>query len=553
MVGKDCAIFFDDDAYSMNSKKLMGRNSAGASFLKGYFTNGNPENFWVYAKQRSQAQGFADILSQNSSRKNAKYIAWTNFAELKDAGNLFFPGPNFNKLAWQRRLVKENAWSICGITHTTSSITAMDAIGDYYLAPVKSWDALICTSNAVKDNVQFILESKKKYLREEVGLNKFIGPKLPVIPLGINTKEFEFSQNDRLRARKKLNIEKNCIVIVYVGRLSFHAKANPIAMYSAIEKAASANPSKSIKILECGWFSNDWIKNAFSEIEKTILNEVELIRVDGRDQANVKLVWQSADIFCSFSDNIQETFGISPIEAMASSLPVVVSDWNGYKESVRDGIDGFKIPTLMPEGGLGNDLAISYAMDINNYDHYVGKISAFISVDVDRAADKFDLLINSEDLRHKLGSNARKRAVERYDWKTIIPQYESLWVELCEEREKSFTQSQPKASWPERSDPFFSFAHYASSKLSMSDKLKFSYDGLDNTVERFTKLKSMKMSSFITSIIPQDDEFLQIFSFVDKNVLTIQELLNKFDKARQPFVYRSLFWLLKVDLLKLFK
>lgn len=553
MFSKDCAIFFDEDAYSINSKKLMGRNSAGASFLKGYFTNGNPENFWVYAKQRSQAQGFADILSQNSSRKNAKYIAWTNFAELKDAGNLFFPGPNFNRLAWQRRLVKENAWSICGITHTTSSITAMDAIGDYYLAPVKNWDALICTSNAVKDNVQFILESKKKYLREEVGLNKFIGPKLPVIPLGINTKEFEFSQNDRLRARKKLNIEKNCIVIVYVGRLSFHAKANPIAMYSAIEKAASANPSKSIKILECGWFSNDWIKNAFSEIEQTILNEVELIRVDGRDQANVKLVWQSADIFCSFSDNIQETFGISPIEAMASSLPVVVSDWNGYKESVRDGIDGFKIPTLMPEGGLGNDLAISYAMDINNYDHYVGKISAFISVDVDRAADKFDQLINSEDLRHKLGSNARKRAVERYDWKTIIPQYESLWVELGEEREKSFTQSQPKASWPERSDPFFSFAHYASSKLSMSDKLKFSYDGLDNTVERFTELKSMKMSSFITSIIPQDDEFLQIFSFVDKNVLTIQELLNKFDKARQPFVYRSLFWLLKVDLLKLFK
>ena len=82
-------------SYRKFNKKLMGRNSAGASFLKGYFTNGNPENFWVYAKQRSQAQGFADILSQNSSRKNAKYIAWTNFAELKDAGNLFFPGPNF--------------------------------------------------------------------------------------------------------------------------------------------------------------------------------------------------------------------------------------------------------------------------------------------------------------------------------------------------------------------------------------------------------------------------------------------------------------------------
>ena len=291
MISKDCAIFFDEDAYSINSKKLMGRNSAGASFLKGYFLNGNPENFWVYAKERIQAQGFADFLSKNSSRKDAKYISWNNFMELKEPGNLFFPGPNFNKIAWQRRFFKENAWSICGITHTTSSATAMDAIGDYYLAPIKSWDALICTSNAVKDNVQFILENKKEYLREELGLSKFVGPKLPVIPLGINTKEFEFSKNDRFKARKKLDIEKNCVVIAYVGRLSFHAKANPIAMYSAIEKAARVNPSKNIKIVECGWFPNDWVQNAFLEIEKIILNKVEVVRVDGRDQANLKLVW----------------------------------------------------------------------------------------------------------------------------------------------------------------------------------------------------------------------------------------------------------------------
>ena len=553
MVSKDCAIFFEEDAYSINSKKLMGRNSAGASFLKGYFSNGNPKNFWVYAKERNQAQNFADILSDNSSRKDAKYISWTNFTELKEPGNLFFPGPNFNKIAWQRRFFAENAWSICGITHTTSSATAMDAIGDYYLAPTKSWDALICTSNAVKDNVQFILENKKKYLRDEVGLSKFEGPKLPVIPLGINTKEFEFSQNDRFKARNKLTIEKNCVVIAYVGRLSFHAKANPIAMYSAIEKAASLNPSKNIKILECGWFQNDWIQNAFVEIEKTVLSKVELIRVDGRDQGNVKMVWQAADIFCSFSDNIQETFGISPIEAMASSLPVVVSNWNGYKESVRDGIDGFKISTLMPEGGLGRDLAISHAMDINNYDHYVGKTSAFISVDIDQATDRFDKLIKSEDLRYELGANAKKQAVEKYDWKRIIPQYENLWLELGEERKKSVTQSQPKAIWPERSDPFFSFAHYASSKLNMSDKLKISRHSLDETIDRFTKLKSIKMSSFITSILPNDDEFLQVFESVENNALTVQNLLTKFDKSRQPFVYRSLFWLLKVGLLKLVK
>jgi len=37
LVGKDCAIFFDEEAFSIKSEKLMGRNSGGDSFLKGYF------------------------------------------------------------------------------------------------------------------------------------------------------------------------------------------------------------------------------------------------------------------------------------------------------------------------------------------------------------------------------------------------------------------------------------------------------------------------------------------------------------------------------------
>ena len=54
----------------------------------------------------------------------------------------------------------------------------------------------------------------------------------------------------------------------------------------------------------------------------------------------------SSDIFISLSDNFQETFGITPLEGMASGLPVVVSDWDGYRDTVRDQIDGFTIPTI---------------------------------------------------------------------------------------------------------------------------------------------------------------------------------------------------------------
>ena len=30
---------------------------------------------------------------------------------------------------------------------------------------------------------------------------------------------------------------------------------------------------------------------------------------------------------------------------MAAGVPLVVSDWNGYRDLVRNGIDGFRVPT----------------------------------------------------------------------------------------------------------------------------------------------------------------------------------------------------------------
>ena len=40
----------------------------------------------------------------------------------------------------------------------------------------------------------------------------------------------------------------------------------------------------------------------------------------------------------SLADNIQETFGLTPVEAMAAGLPCVMSDWDGYRDTVRDGV-----------------------------------------------------------------------------------------------------------------------------------------------------------------------------------------------------------------------
>ena len=60
---------------------------------------------------------------------------------------------------------------------------------------VAPWDALICTSKCVLVTVKRVFDTETDFLNDRFGVNnKFIYPELPIIPLGIDVKEFDFSE-----------------------------------------------------------------------------------------------------------------------------------------------------------------------------------------------------------------------------------------------------------------------------------------------------------------------------------------------------------------------
>ncbi len=132
-----------------------------------------------------------------------------------------------------------------------------------------------------------------------------------------------------------------------------------------------------------------------------------MVTLDGRSPEARETAWAAADLFCSLSDNIQETFGIVPVEAMAAGLPVVVTDWDGYKDTVRNGIDGFRIPTLTPGPGLAGDLAHRHALEIDTYDMYCGHSSSLVAVHAQKLTHAFTELFQSPHLRKRMGDAGR--------------------------------------------------------------------------------------------------------------------------------------------------
>ena len=549
-------FYFHPDAYTTKGRKVMGRHVAGESFLKGYLNHGRCENFAIQVESVKHSKIFDHFLGECG--KNMTYKTYDRFSTCTDQfykGVVFYPGPGLAEWSKFRSFSGDNLWSICGVTHTISSHAAMDSIANLVSSPVQPWDALVCTSDAVKCSVNELLLSQVDYLRHRLRATQFPLPQLPVIPLGVDTKKFTPpTLDEKQRVREIFGIGAIEIVCLFVGRLSFHAKANPLAMYRAIEEAAIQS-GMSVVLLECGWFYNSHIEDSFTEARRLSCPSVRTIFVDGLDPNSAKAAWSAADIFCSLVDNIQETFGITPVEAMAAGLPVVVSDWNGYKDTVRDGVDGFRVPTLAPASTPSQSLHCAYAAGQIDYDSYLGLISLQVSIDHRRLVQALRLLFDSRELRIEMSENALNRARNVYDWSNIIPKYEQLWAHLDDRRlakQKASYSSKVLYSAPERPDPFHFFANYPTKSLALDDDIKIAHysDCVDDhLIDRYKETIALKMfSSYLPSLLtPSQVE--KLFSLIQSGCASAADISSSLE-SEPSLVLRTVAFLIKIGFLE---
>lgn len=463
--GPNFGIIYADDAYTTKNK-LMGRQVAGKSLLRGMARFWPEGEFSLLCYQAQDAHGLGAELQSNGWVGRIKASLLPNSSALPATRTLYYPAPPCPNLAALRSAIDPQAFSLMGVTHTVSSENALDQIASLILPPFKPWDALICTSTAAQKLVHDLHDEMRAYWAQHLGATKFNTPQTPVIPLGINADEFVVTQKARADARRALNISSE-VVFLFAGRLSFHAKANAAPLYAALEEAAKHTK---IICLEAGKYPSETTAAHFQRAQQEIAPSVDFRHIDGDDAEAYRRAWQSADVFTSLSDNIQETFGLTPVEAMAAGLPVLVSDWNGYRDTVRDGIDGIRVPTFLPSPGSGAILSVRHALGIDTYDYYIGRTSLATSVNPRLLKDACIKLASDPKLRKKMGEEGKKRARHIFDWSSILPQYEELSLQLAQMR--TAADPAPKHAWPTRADPFWRFKHFATSFVK-SDSVMF--------------------------------------------------------------------------------
>ncbi len=474
------AICFQPDGFQTTGRRVMGRQSAGYAFLRAAIAGRGEDPVCAYTPHRASARAFADLVHRIDGAAKTSWCPADRLDLVARIGTLYVPSPSLAPHAQVRLRAGPASYSLCGITHTIASDRAMAAIADLLTAPVMPWDAVICTSRAASGAVRRILEAQRAYLRWRFGTAiQMAMPQLPMIPLGVHADDFVFSEAERAVARDALGIADDEVAALFAGRLSFHAKAHPEAMYAALQEAASASGRKLV-LIQCGWFANRPIEKAFKDGARTMCPAVRCLFTDSKDDQTRRQSWAAADLFVSLSDNIQETFGLTPIEAMAAGLPVVVTDWDGYRDTVRHGRDGFRIPTAMPPPSvIGDRLAASYESGGDDYDGYCGLACQTVAVDRLALTDRLADLVANPELRRRLGASGRARVREAFDWKVVYRRYQELWHELAgiraAAREHPVWRTRLATARHEaaaRQNPFRLFGHYPTFQITAETRVE---------------------------------------------------------------------------------
>jgi glycosyltransferase involved in cell wall biosynthesis len=537
---RSAAVLYTSAGYSTAGTELWGINVASAGMLQALIRYGRFDRFSGVVSSEPDAAAFLAEVATLNPELGADTVSVTDFDRIAAIGTLMLPGPGLSSFAWMRRSLGRRAYSLCGITHTTATPVVLDAIASWPIAPLYPWDAVICTSAAVRQMVRTVLEDQLTYLQDRFGPINASLPALPVIPLGIECARFAPNPEARISWRAELGIAEEDRVALFLGRLSFHGKAHPLPLFQAMQAAAQRVQPR-LHLIMAGWFANQPIEEAYRTAAAEICPDVAVHFIDGREIRVRETIWHAADFFVAPIDNIQETFGLAPIEAMAAGLPCVVSDWDGLKETVRHEVDGYRIPTVAAPSGVGADLALRFMAELDDSAYFIGQSSQAVAIDSRLFCEALVQLISDDDRRLRMGNAARDHARLVFDWSVVVEQYLSLWGELRRLRVAAPLGGPEVPSYPARPDPFHAFQGYPTTPAT-PDKLVVRTEMAQTELSRYFE---SPMVSFAHQSLPDKSELGAMLDSLDGGALTIADLLDAQPAHRRRKIWRGIVWLAK--------
>ena len=537
------ALFLPKDAYDVSSQQVLGRRVAGAQLAQAFARDLQAgEMLTVVSPGDDAVQAVSRLLTDATpSGAMVRVCPQATPALLAEVGALYIPDPIIGRWTPLRHSIPPWSFSLTGVIHTVCSEGALGGIANLPLAPLYPWDAVVCTSRAGRDVVAKAIEHRLEVMASRLGVERpgseaMQLPQLPIIPLVANADQPYQPQltraERRAHARADLQLSADAFVVAFVGRLSFHSKCHPISLYRALAQLAQDSPDREIVLVECGHIFNQWIAAAFDEL-RAQFPAVHFRLVGGLEPATDDEKWRvlaAADVFTSPADNLQETFGLALLEGMAAELPLVVSDWNGYRDLVADGQNGFLVPTrdVLQELDGADEIDAQFALGSLDYDAMIGVRSLGVVVDHHAYVEALKALMESPSVRLRMAQASSERLHTLYSWSAVSSAYRQLWTQLTELRAKAAVDQ--SASWrplPEFVPGYATlFDHYST----------VGFDAFENTAIATSSELKLQLSSTMNQWLLErafSGRLSDLLALCERGEVITTESLNKLGLSKE--------------------
>ena len=205
---------------------------------------------------------------------------------------------------------------------------------------------------------------------------------IKVIPFGVDTNVF-------FKKTVQSLFDKTSFVIGCIKALESLYNVDVLIKSFSVLKLRHID--KSLKLLIIGVGSQE---NELKQLVKNLKLEDDVIFTGRIPFSEVSNYFNMIDVLANLSD--YESFGVSVIEAMACEKPVIATNTGGLKEIIEN----------QEFGSL---------VDIGN---------------IDQTADEIEKYLLDSDLKQKVGLQARKKIIEKYNWNTNVTQMIEVYSNL---------------------------------------------------------------------------------------------------------------------------
>lgn len=541
-LGKKLKKQFHQTLFSDQRQDVRGAGVA-TGILLDLFVSSHPGEAWTVNVPVSHLQQAKAWAQDYSSLKNAD-VAGSALPRVPD-DHASFETPriwcDLSAVTLARSIAARGSffkvpYPILSINHTISMPNLLqDAFVPLLIRKSYLYDRQVCSTKTSAVSLQALIEYQSEKLKL-LGLSEasYRG-RIEVIPIPTDTDRFV--PGDRKSARKKLGLAQDAFVLLYFGFIGI-SKADLGAYLVTLRRLVEQNKDRKIIWCIAGTAEVPYLNFLKQFVRRLGLGRNVYIETDV-SAADKLLFYQAADIFVSPSDTVQESFGMTVVEAMACGLPQVVSDWDGYRELVVHGETGFKVATAWAD--CTDEFKMPFELEVWGRDH-VG-LGQSVSVDLEEWYKSIQTLLSNEDLRRRMGEASRRRAVALYSNQVVAAMHKELWREAeaqCARSTETLTY-QPELSAP---DYFRCFGHYASEIVGEATLLRRT-GASDDTVRR--ELETYRTLPAMNSLLDVDLIFMLLAAMGQRTVSLGEVCGNVCEAAalHASAVRRHMMWLVK--------